>query len=67
MCPREELFRLTQGIINTGSPEQRKAVWEWVTRAVPSDLVPRDFMKAWNACDVLVWIDHKEIFSPYFR
>jgi hypothetical protein len=67
MCQRDELFRLTQSIIDTGSIEQRNAVWEWVTRAVPNDLVPKDFMKVWNECDVLVWIDHTETFSRYFK
>ncbi len=67
MCPREKLFEMTQSILESGSAEQRKAVWNWVTRAVPHDLVPKEFMKVWNQCDVFVWIEHKELFSPYFR
>lgn len=67
MCPKEILFDMTEKIIQTGSTEQRKAVWDWVTRAVPNTLVPVEFMNAWNACDVLVWVDHAAIYSPYFR
>lgn len=66
MCPRDELFEITSTIAHTGSNEQKNAVWEWVTKAVPNPLVPKDFMDAWNACDVLVWIEHKEKFKHFF-
>lgn len=66
MCPKEKLFQITSSIARTGSIEQKSAVWEWVTKAVPSDLVPKDFMDAWNACDVLVWIEHRDTFRHFF-
>lgn len=66
MCPKEKLFQLTSSIARSGTKEEKDAVWEWVTKAVPSPLVPKEFMDSWNACDVLVWIEHRETFIYFF-
>lgn len=66
MSHKAKLFEMTEDILLFGSKEQQRAVWEWVTKAIPNTLVPNEFMATWNKCSVLDWIEHKEIFKNNF-
>jgi hypothetical protein len=58
---------MTDEILNNCTECEKFYVWKWVNTGLYSQNVSKDFINAWNSCNVLVWIEHKEHFKDKFN
>lgn len=63
----KELYRLTRSLLDSGDSDEIIATVQWIQRGVEHPSISSEFKRAWNACDVLVWIRHFSEFADEFK
>ena len=63
----KELNKLTRSLLDSGDSNKIVATIKWIQKGIEHPLVSPEFKKAWNACDVLVWIRHFSEFADEFN
>lgn len=63
---RNVLFSMTDDILKNGTETEKYHTWGWINTGMHSQHVSKDFMNAWNSCNALDWIEHREHFKNRF-
>lgn len=67
MATYQNLAVETELIIDEHDDNVMYRVWEWVIHGYDHILVPQSFKDAWNMCNVLDWIMHRDVYGARFE